>query len=171
MWRSPGMPVPFGALALNAGLLYFLLFKFGRKPIGDALRQRKLGIMKGIEDAAKMKAEAEAHLAEYQKKLDDVDQEVARIRREMKATGEVESARILSEAKERRARMERDARTLIEQELKAAREGLLRDTVRAAVKSAEITLTAKIGDSDQHRLGEEYLVSIKASGSVLRGRL
>jgi hypothetical protein len=47
----------------------------------------------------------------------------------------------------------------------------VRDTVRAAVKSAEATLTARIGDGDQQRLGEEYLVSIKASGSVLRGRL
>jgi F-type H+-transporting ATPase subunit b len=171
LWRPKGMPVPFGALALNAAILYFLLFKYGRKPIGDALRQRKLGIMKGIEDAAKMKAAAEARLSEYQKKLDEVDQEVARIRREMKQSGEAESARILSEAKERRARMERDARTLIDQELKAARENLLRDTVRAAVKSAEVTLTARIGDADQQRLGQEYLASIKASGNALRGRL
>jgi F-type H+-transporting ATPase subunit b len=171
LWRPKGMPVPFGALALNAAILYFLLFKYGRKPIGDSLRQRKLGIMKGIEDAAKMKAQAEARLAEYQKKLDEVDQEVARIRREMKAAGEAESARILSEAKERRSRMERDARTLIEQELKVARENLLRDTVRAAVKSAEATLTAKIGDADQQRLADEYLASIKASSGALRGRL
>ena len=118
--------------------------------------------MKGIEDAARMKADAEARLAEYQQKLDDVDQEVARIRREMKET---------SEAKERRVRMERDARTLVEQELKAAREQLVRDTVRAAVKSAEATLTAKVGDADQQRLADEYFVSIKASGSALRGRL
>lgn len=171
LWRPTGMPVPFGALALNAAVLYFLLFKYGRKPIGDALRQRKLGIMKGIDDAAKMKAQAEARLAEYQKKLDDIDSEVARIRREMKDSGEAERARILSEAKERRARMERDARTLIDQELKAARETLLRDTVRAAVKSAEATLATKIGDSDQQRLADEYLVSIKSSGSALRGRL
>jgi F-type H+-transporting ATPase subunit b len=163
--------VPFGALALNAAILYFLLFKYGRKPISDGLRQRKLAIMKGIEDAAKMKAQAEARLAEYQKKLDDIDSEVARIKTEMKAAGEAESARILSEAKERRGRMERDARTLVEQELKAARESLLRDTVRAAVKSAEATLTAKIGDSDQQRLGDEYLASIKASANALRGRL
>ena len=156
LWREPGTPVPFGALALNAAILYFLLFKYGKKPISDGLRQRKLGIMKGIEDAAKMKAQAEARLAEYQKKLDEVDQEVARI---------------LSEAKERRGRMERDARTLIEQELKAARENLVRDTVRAAVKSAEATLTAQIGDADQQRLAQEYLVSIKASGNALRGRL
>jgi F-type H+-transporting ATPase subunit b len=171
LWRPKGMPVPFGALALNAAILYFLLFKYGRKPIRDSLHQRKLGIMKGIEDAAKMKAQAEARLAEYQQKLDDVDQEVARIRREMKEAGEAERVRILSEAKERRARMERDARTLIDQELKAARENLLRDTVRAAVKSAETTLTAQIGDADQQRLAQEYLASIKASGSALRGRL
>jgi F0F1-type ATP synthase membrane subunit b/b' len=171
MWRPKGMPVPLGALLLNAAILYVLLFKFGKKPISDALKARKLGIMKGMEDAAKMKAEAEASLAKYQAKLDNIEDEIARIKREMKEAGEAESARILSEAKERRTRMERDARTLVEQELKAAREGLLRDTVRAAVKSAEQTLVAKIGDSDQQRLGEEYLVSIKAAGAVLRGRL
>jgi F-type H+-transporting ATPase subunit b len=171
LWRPKGMPVPFGALALNAAILYFLLFKFGRKPISDALRARKLGIMKGMEDAAKMKAEAEASLAKYQKKLDEIDSEVARIKREAKEQGEAESARILSEAKERRLRMERDARLLIEQELKAARETLTRDTVRAAVKSAEGILSAKVGDADQQRLGDEFLASIKASGSVLRGRL
>jgi F-type H+-transporting ATPase subunit b len=163
--------VPFGALALNAAILYFLLFKFGKKPISEALKQRKLGIMKGMEDAAKVKAEAEASLAKYQKKLDEIDEEVARIKREMKEAGEAESARILSEAKERRSRMERDAHTLVAQELKAARESLLRDTVRAAVKSAEATLTAKIVDSDQQRLADEFLASVKASGAALRGRL
>jgi F-type H+-transporting ATPase subunit b len=171
LWRPKGMPVPLGALLLNAGILYLLLFKFGKKPIGDALKARKLGIMKGMEDAAKMKAEAEASLAKYQAKLDNIEDEIARIKREAKEQSESESARILSEAKERRARMERDARTLVEQELKAARESLMRETVRAAVKSAEQTLTAKIGDSDQLRLGDEFLASIKASGAVLRGRL
>lgn len=170
-WRPKGMPVPFGALALNAAILYWLLFKFGRKPISEALKSRKLGIMKGMDDAAKMKAEAEASLAKYQAKLDNIEQEIARIKQDMKEAGEAESARILSEAKERRARMEKDARTLIEQELKAARESLLRDTVRAAVKSAEQTLAAKVVDADQQRLADEYLAQIKASGAALRGRV
>lgn len=171
LWRPKGMPVPLGALLLNAAILYFMLFKFGKKPIADGLKARKLGIMKGMEDAAKMKAEAEASLAKYQKKLDDIDEEVARIKREMKEAGEAESARILSEAKERRARLERDARTLIEQELKAARENLVRDTVRAAVKSAEVTLSARIGEADHQRLGDEFLASVKSAGAALRGRL
>jgi len=171
LWRPKGMPVPFGALALNAGILYWLLIKFGKKPISDALKARKLGIMKGMEEAARMKAEAEASLAKYKKQLDEIDSEVERIRREMKESGEAESARILSEAKERRERMERDAHTLVEQELKAARETLMRETVRAAVKSAEATLVAKIGDADRQRLGDEFLASVKASGAALRGRL
>jgi len=171
LWRPKGMPVPLGALLLNAAILYWLLIKFGKKPIGDALKARKLGIMKGMEEAAKMKASAEASLAKYQKKLDDIEEDVARIKREMKEAGEAESARILGEAKERRARLERDARTLVEQELKAAREGLMRDTLRAAVKSAEATLTTKIGDADHQRLGDEFLASIKASSNALRGRV
>jgi F-type H+-transporting ATPase subunit b len=171
LWRPKGMPVPFGALALNAAILYWLLIKFGKKPISDALKARKLGIMKGMEEAARMKAEAEASLAKYKKQLDEIDSEVERIRREMKEAGEAESARILSEAKERRERMERDARTLVEQEMKAAREILLRETVRAAVKTAEATLVSKIADSDRQRLGDEFLASVKASGAALRGRL
>jgi F0F1-type ATP synthase membrane subunit b/b' len=67
--------------------------------------------------------------------------------------------------------MERDARTLVEQEMKAAREALLRDTVRAAVKSAEATLVSRIADSDRQRLGDEFLASVRASGAALRGRL
>lgn len=171
LWRTPGMPVPFGALALNAAILYALLFKFGRGPIGEGLRARKLRIMKGMEEAAKVKAEAEARLAEYQKKLDEIDADVARIRREMKEEGDAENARILKDAKERRARMEKDARTLVEQELKAARDNLMRDTVRAAIKAAEASLTARVGDADQQRLGDEFLTSIKSAGPALRGRL
>jgi F-type H+-transporting ATPase subunit b len=171
LWRPHGMPVPFGALLLNAGILYWLIFKFGKKPIAEALKSRQVGIMKGMEDAAKVKAQAEASLAKYQKQLDEIEDEVARIRREAKEQSEAESARLLSEAKERRARMERDARLLIEQELKAARESLVRETVRAAVKSAETTIAAQMGESDHQRLGDEYLASIKASGAALRGRL
>jgi F-type H+-transporting ATPase subunit b len=171
LWRPKGMPVPFGALALNAAILYWLLIKFGKKPIGDALKARKLAITKGMEEAAKMKAEAEASLAKYKKQLEEIDETVERIRREMKEAGEAESARILSEAKERRARMERDARALVEQELKAAREQLLRDTVHSAVQSAETSLRTSIGEADRQRLGDEFLASIKASGAALRGRL
>ena len=170
-FRPPDMPAPFGALLLNAAILYFILFKLLGKPILHGLRTRKETILRGMDDAARMKRDAEARLEEYEEKLDHVDDEIARVRNEMREAGQLERERILKEAKERRARMERDAKVLIEQELKAAREELLREAVRAAVSSAQATLQAKISASDQQRLADEYVGGLRSAAPGLRGKL
>jgi F-type H+-transporting ATPase subunit b len=171
LFRPKGMPVPFGAMLLNSAILYYLLIRFAKKPISDALKSRKSTILRGMEEAGKMKSDAEARLADYEQKLATIDQEIERVRGEMRSAGQAERARILAEAKEKRARMERDAQTLISQELKAAREALLAETARGAILSAEKALLAKLGAADQTRLAEEYLTGLKASASTLRGKV
>lgn len=171
LWRPKGTPVPFGALLLNSGILYYLLIRFAKKPIADALKTRKATILRGMEEAGKMKQEAEEQLAEYEQKLANVDQEIERVRRDMRASGEAERKRILAEAKEKRVRMERDAQTLIGQELKAARESLQSELTRASLRSAEATLRSKLTAADHSRLAEEYLTGIKASATALRGKV
>jgi F-type H+-transporting ATPase subunit b len=171
LWRPKGTPVPFGAMLLNSAILYFLVVRFAKKPISEALKARKANILRGMEEAGQMKAEAEAQLAGYEQKLATVDQEIERVRADMRHAGEVERKRILAEAKEKRTRMERDAQTLIGQELKAAREGLTAEMVKSALKSAETTLLAKITAADQSRLAEEYLSGIKNAASALRGKV
>ena len=81
----------------------------------------------------------------------------------MRTAGQSERKRILAEAKDKRTRMERDAQTLISQELKAARESLLAETARGAIRSAETALLAKLSGSDQTRLAEEYLSGLKVA--------
>ncbi len=171
LWRPKGMPVPFGAMLLNSAILYYLLVRFAKKPVTDALKSRKATILRGMEEAGKMKQEAQAQLADYEQKLANVDQEIERVRTHMRASGEAERKRILSEAKEKRARMEHDAQTLIGQELKAAREGLQAELTRAALRSAEATLRSKLTASDQTRLADEYLAGIKTAATVLRGKV
>jgi F0F1-type ATP synthase membrane subunit b/b' len=171
LFRPKGMPVPFGAMLLNSAILYYLLIRFAKKPIAEALKSRKTTILRGMEEAGKMKSDAEARLAEYEEKLATIDQEIGRVRDEMRSAGQTERKRILAEAKEKRGRMERDAQTLISQELKAARETLLAETTRGALRSAEAALMAKLGASDQSRLAEEYLTGLKAAASTLRGKV
>ncbi len=171
LWRPKGMPVPFGAMLLNSAILYYLLIRFAKKPISDALKSRKANILRGMEEAGKMKADAQAQLADYEQKLANVDQEIERVRKDMRASGEAERKRILSEAKEKRTRMERDAQTLIGQELKAARESLQAELTRAALRSAEASLRSKLTAADQSRLAEEYLSGIKVAASALRGKV
>jgi F0F1-type ATP synthase membrane subunit b/b' len=89
----------------------------------------------------------------------------------MRAAGQSERKRILAEAKEKRSRMERDAQTLISQELKSAREGLVAEMARAALRSAESVLRSKVTAADQARLAEDYLAGIKTAASALRGKV
>jgi F-type H+-transporting ATPase subunit b len=170
-FRPPEMPAPFGALLLNAAILYFILFKLLGKPILDGLKTRKDTILRGMDDAARMKRDAETRLEDYEEKLDHIDDEIERVRSEMREAGQVERQRILKDAKERRARMERDAKLLIDQELKAAREELMREAVRAAVSSASSTLQSRINASDQTRLADEYIGGLKVAGAGLRGKV
>jgi len=170
-WRPPGMPAPFGALLLNAAILYLILFRMLSAPITQALKSRKETIMRGMDEAAKMKREAKQQLREYQDKLDHIDEEVERVRREMREAGEAERARILSEAKERRARMERDARLLIEQELKAAHELLMLEAGKAAIAAATERIQSRMTGADQQRIADEYLAGLRQSAAGLRGRL
>jgi F-type H+-transporting ATPase subunit b len=164
LWRKKGTPPPVLAMVFNTAILFYLIGRYGAPKMGAALKKRKLGIMQGIDEAQKMKSDAERRLEDYEDKLQSIGDEIERVKREMREAGEAERARILAEAKEKRGRLERDAHLLIEQELKAARELLLRETVRSAIGSAQELLSRQTSVNDQHRLADEY---IKNLGSVM----
>ena len=170
LYRPKGMPPPFLANLANAGLLFAVLVTFGRKPIAEGLKQRKRRIVAGMEEAARMKAEAQTELAQYEDKLKRLDQEVERIKTAMRESAELERRRVLAEAKERRERMERDAHLLVEQESKAARDALVRETVMGALASAEEMLATHMTQADHDRLTGEYADSIgRAKGPTTMG--
>lgn len=154
LYRPIGMPPPLLAQFVNAGLLFYLLFAVGRKPLAEALKKRKERIVSGMEEAGKMRAEAAEALEKYEDKLKHIEEEIQRVRDEMKATADAERERILAEAKERRARMERDAKLLIEQELKAARELLVNEMVEGALRSAEEMITRELTPADEERIAK-----------------
>ncbi|MCA9633668.1 MAG: ATP synthase F0 subunit B [Myxococcales bacterium] len=168
--RPKGMAPPVSALLLNSVLLYFILFKILGPGIKEGLKKRKQDIMKGMDDAARMKKEASASLKQYEDKLKHIDEEIDRVRREMREAAHAEREQILREAKERRERMEREAKQLVEQELKAAREELMRETVRAAVSTAGELLVKQLSSSDQQRIADEYLASLEQAVNAKGGQ-
>ena len=93
LWRAPGTPVPVAALAFNTAILFLLLYRFGKQPIQNGLRSRKASILKGMDEAARLKKDAETRLEDYEHKLAHIQDEVARVHRELRETGEHERAR------------------------------------------------------------------------------
>jgi F-type H+-transporting ATPase subunit b len=164
LWRKPDMPPPFLANLINFAVFLYVVVRFGKKPLQEALTNRKKTIMKDIDAAAKMKDEAEKRLAQYENKLQHIDDEVERIRKEFREQGERDKERILEEAREKRERMIKDARFLIEQEAKQMRITLMQETVEVAMKAAEEILQAKLSASDHERVAEDFLGEIPAAG-------
>jgi len=157
LWRSPGMPVPFAAQLFNSLLLIGLLVKFARAPIAKGLAERRQRISRGIDEATAMRAEATEQLRVYRAKLDNLDSEIERVRREMRESAESERKRVLEEAGVRRQRLEQEAKLLIDRELSVVRDELTRATAQAALASARELLKRSVSTEDHRRLCDEYL--------------
>jgi F-type H+-transporting ATPase subunit b len=153
-------PPPFLASLLNFGLLAFVMYRFGRKPVAEGLAKRKQSIMQEIDNASRLKNEAAIRLREYEEKFERIEETLAELKAELALQAEVEKRHLLAEAEERRLRMKRDAEFRIEQELKAAKAALLQSAVQEAVVAAEELLKKSASAQDQDRMTQEYLSAI-----------
>jgi F-type H+-transporting ATPase subunit b len=156
-----GEPIPpYVAMLVNFGILIAGYYLLGKKPIAAALQSRRDHIAKDIEEAQRMRKEAEERAKVYQVKLASLEQEVKAAREALVHAGEAERDRLVSEAEAKAERMRRDAEFLVEQELKQIRHDLWKDTVEAAVSAAEDLLKKRVTPADQERLAEDYLADL-----------
>jgi len=155
-----GETPPYVAMLINFGILAAGYYLLGKKPIAAGLQARRDTISKEIEEAQRMKHEAEERAKTYQHKLGTLEDELRAARESLVRAGEAESERIVREAEAKAERMRKDAEFLVEQELKQIRGALWRDAVEAAVLAAEELLTKRVTSADQERLAEEYLADL-----------
>jgi F0F1-type ATP synthase membrane subunit b/b' len=155
-----GETPPFIAMLINFGILAAGYYFLGRKPVAAGLQARRDTISKEIEEAQRMKHEAEERAKTYQSKLEKLEDELRATRESLLRAGEAESERIVREAETKADRMRKEAEFLVEQELKQLRGDLWRDTVDAAVAAAEELLKKRVTPADQERLAEDYLADL-----------
>jgi F-type H+-transporting ATPase subunit b len=153
-------PRPFVASLVNFAILLLIYYGAGKKPILSALAERRKSIAKEIEEANRLKQEAETRAKQYQAKLTRLDEELAQAKQALIEAGEGEKERIIKDAEEKAARMRKDAEFLVEQEAKQIRQDLWRDTVDVAVGAAEELLRRRITQADQQRIAEDYLADL-----------
>lgn len=144
--------------ALWAGILWYLL----KDRIPAFLATRRSTIVSELEDAKRMKAEAERKYEQYSERIENLDSELARMREEMKKGSLAERDRIVAEAANRGEKMRAEARFLVEQQMKQLKEDLTREAIEAAIGAAEKMLREKTAAPDQERLATEYLERLSA---------
>ena len=161
----------FIALVVNFGLLVGLYYTLGKKPVTEALKQRRTTIGKDIDDAQKMLAEAKERAKKYQGDLKNVDTDAETAKAALVAAGRGETDRLLSEADEKAERMKRDAERLVEQERKQMRQDLLLETIELAVAEASKVLERSVTPEDHARLAQDLLAELsRAPGAQTSSR-
>jgi F-type H+-transporting ATPase subunit b len=141
-----------------AAVLYFVL----RKPLPQALSARIKGIKDQLEEMEAKKEAAEKKLAEYNRKLTDMEKEAEKIVAEYIRQGEEAKSRIIKEAEAAAARIEEQAGRNIEQEFERAKEQLKEEILETSLVKAEEIIKRQISAEDQNRLVDEYLEKVVA---------
>ncbi|MFO0664482.1 MAG: ATP synthase F0 subunit B [Polyangiaceae bacterium] len=149
--------VPYVALLINLAILGFIFVRFGKKPIAEGLKKRKTDIAKDIEEATRLKKDAQERAKKYQASLENLDKDLETTKKGLEDAGRAEKERLIAEAEERAARMKRDADFLLEQESKQTKVDLTKQTVLEASRLAADLLKKNITPSDHDRLCEEFL--------------
>lgn len=159
----------FAALVINLGILLTLYYWLGKKPVAEALKQRRVNIGKDIDDAERMLKEAEERAKLHQASLKNVEADAETAQTALVTAGKGEVQRMLEDAQERSQRMKRDAERLVEQERKQMRQDLLVETIELAAGSAESMLRKQATPQDHERLAEELLSELSKMPAAARG--
>ena len=155
-----GETPPYLAMLINFGILVGGYYLLGKDSIAAGLKARRSSIQKELEEAARMKTEAEERAKKYQARLQTLEAEKAMAIEALVRAGEAEKERIVREAEAKAERMKKDAEFLVEQEVKQLRVDVWREAVDTAVAAAEELLKKRVTPADQERLAEEYLADL-----------
>ncbi len=145
---------------LNFSIVVAILVYFLRKPLKNALGGRTEEIAKALAESKKVKEEAEAKFAEYDRKLAQATDEIAEISAAIRREGELEKQKIIASAKEMAVKIELDAGKAADLEVAKARIELQREAVELAVGIAEDLLKKNFTKDDDARLIDEYMQKV-----------
>lgn len=154
------MAPPFVFMLLNFGLLLWILGKYLVPAAHKMSEERHDQIKSALDEAAKLRDQAKAKLAEYETRIKGVDDEIKKLVDGIRADAESDKARILEAAQRQAAQMKKDAEQRIAAEIELARTQLTKEVTAAAVGATEKLLKDKATPDDQRKLVSSFIEGI-----------
>ena len=146
---------------LNFALLAGVLFYFARKPVLDFFAKRRSGIEGQLFEAADLQQRAERQHARLEGQLAELDRERENIREGTRERAEREAEQILADARAAAERIQRDAATAIDRELRRGQASLREEASELAISLAADLLRERVGPEDRQRLLDDFIQSVE----------
>lgn len=152
--------IPWATLLFS--LINFLLFagllkKFAWPAIRDAVRERRQVVVREIEEATRLKREAEQLKAEWERRLANLAAELDQMRRQSREELDRERAQMLAQAQKLAETIRRDAERAAEQETRSAQAALREEVARRALEVARALAEQRLSPATQEKYVSEFL--------------
>jgi F-type H+-transporting ATPase subunit b len=165
--------VPWDKLAIgavNLAIFLVILFFLARKPFIAALTGRAASIRSGLDDAARMQAEAKARFDSVEARLAALDNEIEEMRVDAREDAEREAVTLRQRGEVEAVRIKETVERAIREEAGRARSEIRKEAVQLAVALARETISRSMTQEDQERLAREFLAAVDADRTGLKGQ-
>jgi F-type H+-transporting ATPase subunit b len=142
---------------INFSILFFIIFKYGRRPLMNFLRGQKDEIAKEFERVEAQKVQALAKVREVTDALEESKVRLPELKARLIEKGERRKEELIEEAHAQRLRIMEGARIKIEHQIVRAREKLCLQLLDMAVDEALERLPGLITAEDKQRQVEKYM--------------
>jgi F-type H+-transporting ATPase subunit b len=146
---------------INFLIFVYLIKRFGVPWAREQVRARRERLLAAAAEARSRKERAEAEHQRYRALLEKSEEEARTVAAMLRADGEKQKAKILSEANDLARKIIADAEFQARQEIKMARQRLLEELAAAAREEAEKLIRRHFTPGDQARLVEEFLSQLE----------
>ena len=152
IWQTIGQWTNFVALV---AILYLFLTRSIR--VQDKYKAESEEIRQSIESARLAKEEAERQMAAMDSRMQQMNDEISRIKERALQDAEEEKTRILDSAQKEAHRIVEMAHREIDNEVRAARKQLRKHVASLAIQQGETMIQNEINEEDQRRLIRNYI--------------
>lgn len=163
LWAAAGTEKHASAIAelvfplINFLIFAYIVWRYGVPFLRRHLRSKREQILASVESAAQSQRRARERFEEYRGKLARLDEEMRKLRDELREEGERERARLLQQAEELSKRIRAEAGWVADWEVRVARQKVREELARRVQESAEQLVKAHLAPSDQRRMVEDFL--------------
>ena len=148
----------------NFSCLLAVLSYLGAAPLSEHLKSRRREVERGIAEATELKAKAQVKYDEYSRRLETLDEELAKLRSDIETAADAEKKKIVADAEQAATRLKQDTEALIERQLEELNRQVTREVVEAAVSTAEQVVREAMNADDQRRLAEQFVKKVGETG-------
>lgn len=150
------------ATLLNFAIFAFIVAKFGGPAFNRAMAERREKLLNEMEEAVRLRKEAEAELAVYMAKLEAFEQEREELMEKFRTLGENERDQLVDEAVTEAARIIEDATRMATREKNQAQRDVEGRLVDRALELAVADIERQVNPMVQNRLVERSIDSFKS---------